>query len=100
MATSEHRIKTTVIGSCPVPEWLGSAPSEDRIVDATRIIPHTQETAGIDVVCDGEVYRHDLGHPETNGMDPAAVGHLSWRSGQAHARFSASSISSVNTGYR
>ncbi len=68
MASSEQRIKTTVVGSYPVPDWLGDAPSEDRIVDATRVILHTQETAGIDVVCDGEVYRYDLGHPETNGM--------------------------------
>ncbi len=68
MATNSPRIQTTVVGSYPVPDWLGSAPSEDRIVDATRVILHTQETAGIDVVCDGEVYRYDLGHPETNGM--------------------------------
>ena len=65
---SEPRIKTTVVGSYPVPDWLGFHPSEQQIVDATRIILHTQETAGIDVVCDGEVYRYDLSHPETNGM--------------------------------
>lgn len=65
---SEPRIKTTVVGSYPVPDWLGSSPSEQDIVDATRIILHTQETAGIDVICDGEVYRYDLSHPETNGM--------------------------------
>ena len=29
---------------------------------------HTQEQAGIDLVCDGELYRFDLNHPETNGM--------------------------------
>ena len=28
----------------------------------------TQEEAGIDVVCDGELYRFDINHPETNGM--------------------------------
>jgi len=27
-----------------------------------------QEQAGIDVVCDGELYRFDVNHPETNGM--------------------------------
>ena len=62
------RIKTTTVGSYPVPAWLGNAPSEQDIVDATRVILHTQETAGLDVVCDGEVYRYDLSHPETNGM--------------------------------
>ena len=68
MAGSEQRIQTTVVGSYPVPDWLGNAPSEDRSVDATRVIMHTQANLGIDVVCDGEVYRYDLGHPETNGM--------------------------------
>jgi 5-methyltetrahydropteroyltriglutamate--homocysteine methyltransferase len=29
---------------------------------------HTQEQAGIDVVCDGELYRFDINHPGTNGM--------------------------------
>ena len=28
----------------------------------------TQEQAGIDLVCDGELYRFDVNHPETNGM--------------------------------
>ena len=68
MAGNEQRIQTTVVGSYPVPDWLGTAPSEDRIIDATRVILHTQENLGIDLVCDGEVYRYDLGHPETNGM--------------------------------
>ena len=62
------RIKTTTVGSYPVPAWLGNSPSEQDITDATRVILHTQETAGLDVVCDGEVYRYDLSHPETNGM--------------------------------
>ncbi len=65
---STPRIKTTTVGSYPVPAWLGNSPSEQDIVDATRVILHTQETAGLDVVCDGEVYRYDLSHPETNGM--------------------------------
>src|SRR5512134_1812786 len=62
------RIKTTVVGSYPVPDWLAAAPSEQALVDATRVVLHTQEQAGIDVVCDGELYRFDLNHPETNGM--------------------------------
>ncbi|HKC43134.1 MAG TPA: cobalamin-independent methionine synthase II family protein [Burkholderiales bacterium] len=62
------RIKTTVVGSYPVPDWLAAAPSEQALVDATRVILHTQEHAGIDVVCDGELYRFDANHPETNGM--------------------------------
>jgi 5-methyltetrahydropteroyltriglutamate--homocysteine methyltransferase len=62
------RIKTTVVGSYPVPDWLAAAPSEQALVDATRVVLHTQEHAGIDVVCDGELYRFDANHPETNGM--------------------------------
>jgi 5-methyltetrahydropteroyltriglutamate--homocysteine methyltransferase len=62
------RIKTTVVGSYPVPDWLAAAPSEQALVDASRVVIHTQEQAGIDVVCDGELYRFDVNHPETNGM--------------------------------
>jgi hypothetical protein len=62
------RIKTTVVGSYPVPEWLVASPSEQALVDATRVVITTQERAGIDVVCDGELYRFDVNHPETNGM--------------------------------
>ncbi len=62
------RILTTVVGSYPVPDWLSAAPSEQALIDATRVVLHTQEQAGIDLVCDGELYRFDLNHPETNGM--------------------------------
>jgi len=62
------RIRTTVVGSYPVPEWLAAAPSEQALVDATRVVIATQEQAGIDLVCDGELYRFDASHPETNGM--------------------------------
>jgi len=68
MAAREPRIKTTVVGSYPVPDWLINNPSEQALADATRVVLHTQEHAGIDVVCDGELYRFDPSHPETNGM--------------------------------
>ena len=66
--TPGPRIRTTVVGSYPVPDWLLAAPSEQGLIDATRVVIATQEAAGIDVVCDGELYRFDLNHPETNGM--------------------------------
>jgi 5-methyltetrahydropteroyltriglutamate--homocysteine methyltransferase len=66
--TSAPRIRTTVVGSYPVPDWLAAAPSEQALADATRVVIHTQEQAGVDVVCDGELYRFDPNHPETNGM--------------------------------
>jgi len=66
--SSEPHIKTTVVGSYPVPDWLSALPSEQAVDDATRVVIHVQEKAGIDVVCDGELSRFDVNHPETNGM--------------------------------
>ena len=62
------RIQTTVVGSYPIPEWLIASPSEQAVIDATRVVLATQEQAGVDLVCDGELYRFDINHPETNGM--------------------------------
>lgn len=68
MSGAAPRIKTTVVGSYPIPDWLAAHPTEQGLIDATRVVLHTQEKAGIDVVCDGELYRFDVNHPETNGM--------------------------------
>jgi 5-methyltetrahydropteroyltriglutamate--homocysteine methyltransferase len=68
MSKSAPKIKTTIVGSYPVPSWLVAAPSEQALIDATRTVIGTQETCGLDVVCDGELYRFDINHPETNGM--------------------------------
>src|SRR5581483_9935083 len=65
---AEAGIKTTVVGSYPVPDWLTALPSEQALIDATRVVFHTQVHAGIDLVCDGELSRFDINHPETNGM--------------------------------
>jgi len=62
------RIQTTVVGSYPIPDWLVASPSEQALIDATRVVIGIQEQAGVDVVCDGELYRFDINHPETNGM--------------------------------
>ena len=62
------RIRTTVVGSYPVPDWLVANPSEQALADATRVVIGLQEQAGVDVVCDGELSRFDIDHPETNGM--------------------------------
>lgn len=68
MSTAAPRIRTTVVGSYPLPDWLVARPSEQALIDATRAVLGTQEVAGLDVVCDGELYRFDINHPETNGM--------------------------------
>lgn len=62
------RILTTVVGSYPVPDWLSALPSEQALVDATALVFKIQELAGIDLVVDGELYRFDVNHPDTNGM--------------------------------
>ena len=65
---SEPRILTTTVGSYPVPDWLNALPSEQAVLDATRVIFDTQRQAGIDLPTDGELYRFDINHPDTNGM--------------------------------
>src|SRR5437016_12033018 len=62
------RILTTTVGSYPVPDWLAALPSEQALLDATRVVFNLQRQAGIDLPTDGELYRFDVNHPETNGM--------------------------------
>ena len=66
--SSTPAIQTTTVGSYPVPEWLQALPSEQALVDATRVVFDTQRQAGIDLPTDGELYRFDINHPDTNGM--------------------------------
>ena len=61
-------IKTTVVGSYPVPSWLVGNTSRVVLRDAIMTVLKTQELAGLDVISDGELQRFDPGHPETNGM--------------------------------
>ena len=61
-------MKTTVVGSYPIPDWLAAMPSRQALADAMAVVLKTQENAGIDVVADGELSRFDVNHPETNGM--------------------------------
>ncbi len=63
-----HKILTTTVGSYPVPEWFAAYPTEQARVDATRVVFDTQRQAGIDLPTEGELYRFDLNHPDTNGM--------------------------------
>jgi len=62
------RIRTTTVGSYPVPDWLAALPSEQAVLDATSVVFHLQRRAGIDLPTDGELYRFDVNHPDTNGM--------------------------------
>ncbi len=65
---ADPSIRATLVGSYPVPEWLLALPSTQGLIDATKVVFQTQELAGIDAVVDGELYRWDVNHPETNGM--------------------------------
>lgn len=64
----EPAILTTTVGSYPVPDWLAALPSEQARTDATRVIFDIQRQAGVDLPTDGELYRFDVNHPDTNGM--------------------------------
>jgi 5-methyltetrahydropteroyltriglutamate--homocysteine methyltransferase len=61
-------LKTTVVGSYPVPPWLRMFGTRESLRDALMVVLKTQELAGLDVISDGELYRWDINHPETNGM--------------------------------
>lgn len=66
--SSKPAILTTTVGSYPVPDWLAALPSEQARLDATRVVFAIQRQARIDLPTDGELYRFDVNHPETNGM--------------------------------
>ncbi|WP_420454309.1 cobalamin-independent methionine synthase II family protein [Rubrivirga sp.] len=61
-------ILTTTVGSYSPIDWLAALPSEQAVVDATTVVFDTQRRAGIDLPTDGELYRFDPSHPDTNGM--------------------------------
>lgn len=61
-------IATTTVGSYPMFDWLASSRTEEARLDATRVVFDIQRQAGIDLPTDGELYRFDLNHPDTNGM--------------------------------
>ena len=70
-------ILTTTVGSYPTPDWLAALPSEQALIDATRVVFDIQRQAGIDLLTDGELYRFDINHPDTNGMIDYFVGKMS-----------------------
>lgn len=68
MNSSQPEILTTTVGSYSPIDWLAALPSEQAVLDATSVVIHTQRRAGIDLPSDGELYRFDVNHPDTNGM--------------------------------
>jgi len=47
-------IKTTVVGSYPVPSWLAGNTSRLVLRDPVMAVLKTQEMAGLDLITDGE----------------------------------------------
>jgi 5-methyltetrahydropteroyltriglutamate--homocysteine methyltransferase len=66
--SAANSLRTTVVGSYPVPAWLAAMPSQAALRDAVLVAMKTQELAGVDVISDGELSRFDVNHPDTNGM--------------------------------
>ena len=66
--SSDPVILTSTVGSYPIPDWLPALPSEQSRLDATRVVFDIQRQARIDLPTDGELYRFDVNHPDTNGM--------------------------------
>jgi len=62
------RIKTTTVGSYPVPTWMVGSTSRLVLRDAVMAVLKTQELAGLDMMTDGELMRFDPSNPESNGM--------------------------------
>jgi 5-methyltetrahydropteroyltriglutamate--homocysteine methyltransferase len=67
VAMSSH-IKTTTVGSYPVPAWMIGDGSQIKLRDAVMAVLKTQELAGLDLLTDGELPRFDPSHPDANGM--------------------------------
>ncbi len=60
-----------------MPGWLAGAHTEEARLDATRVVFNIQRQAGIDLPTDGELYRFDMDHPDTNGMIEYFIGRMS-----------------------
>jgi len=69
-------IRTTTVGSYPIPDWLAALPSDQARTDAMRVVFDIQRQAGVDLPSDGELYRFDVNHPDTNGMIDYFVGSM------------------------
>src|SRR4029077_1503699 len=65
------RIKTTVVGSYPVPSWLVGNTSRLVLRDAVMAVLKTQELAGLDLITDGAPVGFDTRSPENHGVGDA-----------------------------
>ena len=61
-------MKTTVVGSYPIPEWLKRCSDEEALGDALTVVMEAQRRAGIELISDGELGRWDLERRAPGGM--------------------------------
>ena len=97
---TEPEILTTTVGSYSSIEWLSASPSEQAMIDATSAVIHTQKRAGIDLPTDGELYRFDPNHPETNGMIDYFVSRMGGVRTEIGRTDSAAFSAKTETGFR
>jgi 5-methyltetrahydropteroyltriglutamate--homocysteine methyltransferase len=60
-------MRTTLVGSYPLPAWLRAAPSREGVLDATSVVLALQRRLGIELLTDGELSRFDVNHPLLTG---------------------------------
>jgi 5-methyltetrahydropteroyltriglutamate--homocysteine methyltransferase len=97
---TEPEILTTTVGSYSPITWLLASPSEQAMIDATSAVIHTQRRAGIDLPTDGELYRFDPNHAETNGMIEYFVSRMGGVRTQIGRSDSAAFRAKSETGFR
>lgn len=97
---TEPEILTTTVGSYSPIDWLIASPTEQALIDATSAVIHTQKRAGIDLPTDGELYRFDPNHAETNGMIDYFVSRMGGVRTAIGRSDSAAFQAKVETGFR
>ena len=93
-------VKTTVVGSYPVPEWLKRVTDEEALGDALTVVMDAQVRAGIDVISDGELDRWDLARNAPGGMVERFVRPLEGVQGEPTRRQLAAYASREEVAYR
>jgi 5-methyltetrahydropteroyltriglutamate--homocysteine methyltransferase len=93
-------IRTTVVGSYPTPAWLKFHPSPEAMQDALRVVLGVQESAGIDVVSDGELSRWNHREFRPSGMVERFAAQMSGMSADVTAEQRVAYEGRADTRYR
>jgi 5-methyltetrahydropteroyltriglutamate--homocysteine methyltransferase len=93
-------MKTTVVGSYPVPDGLREQSTEEALDQALQAVLDVQQRAGIDVISDGELSRWDLGRRSPGGMTERFVRRMSGIQADASAEQRARYRERADVAYR